>query len=116
MTWTAKRLAEEMPQTSLKAEGLTTKAIFDAAESGDDFALEMFESIGMYLGIGLVTLVNVTNVEMIALAGGLAGFVLSLTHSKRVGRGQGGFSAMPCQRAVLSCLCQAGQSGLIDRH
>ncbi|MEE2754329.1 MAG: ROK family protein [Candidatus Latescibacterota bacterium] len=72
VTWTAKRLAEEMPQTSLKAEGLTTKAIFDAAESGDGFALEMFESTGMYLGIGLVTLVNVTNVEMIALAGGLA--------------------------------------------
>jgi glucokinase len=72
VTWTAKRLEEDKPQTALIAEGLTAKTIFDAAESGDDFALKMFETTGTYLGIGLVTLVNVTNVEMIALAGGLA--------------------------------------------
>ena len=32
----------------------------------------MWESTGTWLGIGLVSLVNVTNVEMIALAGGMA--------------------------------------------
>lgn len=70
--WTQKRIASDKPETTLDADGLTTKAIFDAAEEGDAFALEMFEATGTYLGIGLVTLVNVTNVQAIALAGGLA--------------------------------------------
>ncbi len=72
VTWTRTRLAEEQIETILSDQDLTTKAIFDAAEAGDAFSLEMFEATGTYLGIGLVSLVNVTNVEMIALAGGLA--------------------------------------------
>ena len=69
---TAERISESRPATSLAKEGLTTRAIFDAAEAGDAFARTMFDETGMFLGIGLVTLVNVTNVEMVALAGGLA--------------------------------------------
>ena len=72
VAWTKQRLEDERPETSLGAEPLTTRTIFEAAQEGDAFALEMFESTGTYLGIGLVSLVNVTNVEMIALAGGLA--------------------------------------------
>lgn len=70
--WTRKRIKEEQPETTLNVDELTTRAIFEAAESGDAFAQEMFESTGRFLGIGLVSLVNVTNVEMVALAGGLA--------------------------------------------
>ena len=70
--WTLKRICEEAPETVLAVEGLTTKTLFDAAEQGDTFAREMWESMGTLLGIGLVSLVNVTNVEMIALAGGMA--------------------------------------------
>ena len=70
--WTAKRMADEQPHTTLTAENLTTKAIFEAAEQGDSFAQEMWVSTGTYLGIGLVSLVNVTNVKMVALAGGMA--------------------------------------------
>jgi len=73
VTWTQHRIKTEQPGTSLSSSDLTTKAIFDAASEGDTFALKMFESTGTWLGIGLVSLVNVTNVEMIALAGGLAG-------------------------------------------
>lgn len=72
VAWTQHRLKDEEPETSLRADDLTTKTIFDAAQAGDAFAQEMFESTGTFLGIGLVSLVNVTNVEMIALAGGLA--------------------------------------------
>jgi glucokinase len=72
VTWTKQRLEDEKPETRLTTEALTTRTIFDAAQDGDAFAREMFESTGTYLGIGLVSLVNVTNVEMIALAGGLA--------------------------------------------
>ena len=72
VSWTQKRIEEEQPETTLSADELTTRTIFEAAESGDAFAGEMFESTGKFLGIGLVSLVNVTNVEMVALAGGLA--------------------------------------------
>ncbi len=70
--WTKERIEKEQPDTTLDTQDLTTKTIYDAAKEGDAFAREMFESTGTFLGIGLVTLVNVTNVEMIALAGGMA--------------------------------------------
>ncbi len=66
------RMAKVHPETSLQPEGLTTRAIFEAAEAGDAFAGAMFEETGHLLGVGLVSLVNVMNVEMIALCGGLA--------------------------------------------
>ncbi len=66
------RLEREEPETSLKAEGLTTQVIFEAAEAGDDFAMQMFEETGFFLGVGLVSLVNVLNVDRVALTGGLA--------------------------------------------
>ena len=69
---TKEKLESEKPDTSLNAEGLTTQAIFEAAESGDTFAVQMFEETGFFLGVGLVSLVNVLNVDRIALAGGLA--------------------------------------------
>lgn len=69
---TCEKIASERPNTALKAEGLTTQVIFKAAEAGDAFAAQMFEETGFLLGVGLVSLVNVLNVEVIALAGGLA--------------------------------------------
>lgn len=69
---TLERLEGEKPETSLKAEGLTTQVIFEAAEAGDDFAMQMFEETGFFLGVGLVSLVNVLNVDRVALTGGLA--------------------------------------------
>lgn len=68
---TRERIDADRPETRL-SDVQTTREIFEAAEQGDDFAKAMFEETGIFLGIGLVTLVNVTNVEMIALAGGLA--------------------------------------------
>ena len=69
---TLERLEMEEPVTSLSAEGLTTQVIFEAAEAGDDFAMQMFEETGFFLGVGLVSLVNVLNVDRVALTGGLA--------------------------------------------
>lgn len=69
---TLERLEGEKPETSLKAKGLTTQIIFEAAEAGDDFAMQMFEETGFFLGVGLVSLVNVLNVDRVALTGGLA--------------------------------------------
>ena len=69
---TLERLEGEKPETYLKAKGLTTQVIFEAAEAGDNFAMQMFEETGFFLGVGLVSLVNVLNVDRVALTGGLA--------------------------------------------
>jgi len=69
---TRERMAQQQPETGLDADTLTTRTLFEAAEAGDAFAQEMFEETGMYLGVGLVSLVAVTNVEMVALGGGLS--------------------------------------------
>ncbi len=69
---TRERLAQDRPHTVLQDEGLTTRTIFEAAEAGDVFAGAMFEETGMLLGVGLVSLVSVMNVEVVALSGGLS--------------------------------------------
>ena len=69
---TREKMLASGPSTVLKSDGLTTRAIFEAAEAGDSFAHQMFEETGFFLGMGLVNLVSVLNVNRIALAGGLA--------------------------------------------
>ena len=69
---TQEKMSDEKVETVLEVEGLTTRAIFEAAEDGDAFAQGMFEETGFFLGMGLVNLVSVLNVNRIALAGGLA--------------------------------------------
>lgn len=66
------RLAEGGVETSLDAEGLTTKVITEAAEAGDAFATTILEETGFFLGVGVVNLVSVMNVDVVVLAGGLA--------------------------------------------
>jgi len=66
------KMRDENPDTVLVAADLTTRGIFEAAEAGDGFAQGMFEETGFFLGMGLVNLVSVLNVDCVALAGGLA--------------------------------------------
>jgi glucokinase len=66
------RMEAEHPSTILEPGSLTTATIFAAAEKGDAFAAELFSETGYYLGVGMASIVSALNVEMIALAGGLA--------------------------------------------
>jgi len=50
----------------------TVLYIYEAAKSGDRFAIEMFEETGFFLGVGLVSAINILNVEVIAITGGMA--------------------------------------------
>lgn len=60
------------PQLS-KADGrLTTAKIYDMAKSGDAVSREVLEAAGIGLGVGLSTLVNVFNPEIIIIGGGVA--------------------------------------------
>lgn len=52
---------------------LTPKMISDAALLGDAVAVETFEETGYYIGLGLASIINLLNPEMITIGGGVAG-------------------------------------------
>jgi glucokinase len=53
-------------------DGLTAEVVYRSAKEGDDLAIEVFQRVGAYLGIGLANLINVLNPEMIVIGGGVA--------------------------------------------
>jgi len=54
------------------SEDLTSETIYQAGLEGDDLALEVFRRMGVYLGIGLASLINLLNPEVILIGGGLS--------------------------------------------
>ena len=54
------------------AEDLTSEKIYQAGREGDELAIEVFRRMGVYLGIGLASLINVLNPEIVVIGGGLA--------------------------------------------
>jgi len=67
-------MERERPDTVLwkRLDGLTAKDISEAGNNGDKFARAMYEEAGFLLGVGLVSAVNLYNIEVIALGGGMA--------------------------------------------
>lgn len=53
-------------------QDLTSARIYQAGREGDELAIEVFRRMGVYLGIGLASLINVLNPEIIVIGGGLA--------------------------------------------
>jgi predicted NBD/HSP70 family sugar kinase len=53
-------------------ERLTVRLVVDAAHSGDAVALEALGRIGHHLGIGIASLVNVLNPELVVFGGALS--------------------------------------------
>lgn len=51
---------------------IEAKTIFDAAKEGDEFALELVDYEAEYLALGLGTILNIINPEMLILGGGVA--------------------------------------------
>ena len=54
------------------SEDLTAKMIYQSGIEGDELALEVFRRMGLYLGVGLASLINIFNPEMIVVGGGVA--------------------------------------------
>jgi glucokinase len=54
------------------SEDLTAKLIYERGLEGDELALEVFRQMGFYLGVGLASLINIFNPEMIVIGGGVA--------------------------------------------
>jgi glucokinase len=53
-------------------EDLTSAIIYEAGKQGDELAIEVFRRMGVYLGIGLASLINILNPEMVVIGGGLS--------------------------------------------
>lgn len=53
-------------------EDLTSAKIYQAGKQGDELAIEVFRQMGVYLGIGLASLINVLNPEIVVIGGGLS--------------------------------------------
>jgi glucokinase len=54
------------------SEALTSEKIYRAGLEGDELALEVLRRMGVYLGIGLASLVNLLNPEIIVIGGGVS--------------------------------------------
>jgi len=50
---------------------VTVALIAEAAQSGDPFACQVMEQTGRYLGIGIATLVNLLNPDLVIIGGGV---------------------------------------------
>jgi glucokinase len=59
------------PKSPLHSEGLSAERVFNAGQEGDALALEVFKSVGTYLGVGIANLVNLLNPEIIVIGGGV---------------------------------------------
>lgn len=57
---------------SIPFDQVTAKTVAEAAASGDEFAREIFERMGTYLGIAAANIVNTLNPEMIVIGGGVS--------------------------------------------
>ncbi len=53
---------------------LEPKLIHEAAEEGDPFALDVIHTLGINIGAGLTSIVNVLDIATIIMGGGVAGF------------------------------------------
>ncbi len=60
-------------KSSLQAEHLTAEKVYRAGVDGDELAVQVFQRMGTYLGVGLASLVNIFNPEAVVIGGGVAG-------------------------------------------
>jgi glucokinase len=65
-------------------EDLTSEKVYLAGLEGDELSLEVFRRMGVYLGIGIASLINVLNPEIVVIGGGLSnGWDLFAPHMRQ---------------------------------
>jgi glucokinase len=55
------------------SDRITSKDIHQAALAGDRLSRRLFREMGRYLGIGIANLINILNLEMVVIGGGVSG-------------------------------------------
>ncbi len=80
----ARQLGSEFSATSVPLDArLNSKVLYEHGLAGDSLALEVFRVMGTYLGVGLASLINILNPELIIIGGGAAsGWDLFISHAK----------------------------------
>jgi len=63
---------ERFPDSVLQDGCIDSKKIYKAGKAGDELALEVFKTMGDYLGVGLANLMNTLGPEVIVIGGGVA--------------------------------------------
>lgn len=69
---------------------ITGEAVYKAASDGDVFALEIWNEVGTYIGVGLTNLIHLVNPSRIVLGGGVANakpFITDAIHTAISERG-----------------------------
>lgn len=67
-----KALEKKEKKTTLVADDLSAKAVFDAAKAGDEIAMDIVEKFGFYLGMALAHISQVIDPEVFVIGGGVA--------------------------------------------
>lgn len=67
-----KALEKKEKKTTLVADDLSAKAVFDAAKAGDELAMDIVEKFGFYLGMALAHVSQVIDPEVFVIGGGVA--------------------------------------------
>lgn len=100
-----KKAIDELPH--LNKNTLTARDIYESAKKGDILARRLLEDAGRYLGIGIASLVNILNPEMVVLCGRMTGagkFILSPLQREVKKRS----FAVPGRRVKI-CLSELGE-------
>ncbi|MBI3599254.1 MAG: ROK family protein [Nitrospinae bacterium] len=72
------RMAKEKSQiprptiVSAPKSQITANTIYQSAKKGDTYSLEIFQKMGRILGIGIADIVNILNIELFIIGGGVA--------------------------------------------
>lgn len=67
-----KALEKKEKETTLVADDLSAKDVFDAAKAGDELAMDIVEKFGFYLGMALAHISQVIDPEVFVIGGGVA--------------------------------------------
>ena len=67
-----KALEKKEKKTTLVADDLSAKTVFDAAKAGDELAMDFVEKFGFYLGMALAHISQVIDPEVFVIGGGVA--------------------------------------------
>ena len=67
-----KALEKKEKKTTLVADDLSAKDVFDAAKAGDERAMDIVEKFGFYLGMALAHISQVIDPEVFVIGGGVA--------------------------------------------
>lgn len=94
------------------SENLSAEKIYQSGLAGDELALEVFRRMGVYLGIGLASLINVINPEAVVIGGGVAaGWDLFVPHLREQVKGRA--FPIPAQRAHILRAERGDDAGLL---